>query len=197
MQQSPQFAAIPLSPNFVWRSYLGGRELRTFRGVKPGDDDHFPEDWLASTTRARNGENARGPDEGLSRVTTDAGETSLADFLRLHPETFWGKRAASMDDPGDTGVLVKFLDSSTRLHIQAHPDRDFVEKHYGGTAGKTECWYILDTRETFYQAPRKRVRGEAHVEEDIIAPRYQYFFSGYVDCGGTARPRGQAANWPS
>ena len=150
MQQPSSISALQLPPNFVWRSYLGGRELRRFRGVKPGEDDHFPEDWLASTTRARNGENAQGPDEGLSRVAGESGEMPLVDLLRRHPETFWGAGAATMEDPGDTGVLVKLLDSSTRLHIQAHPDRAFVERQFGGTAGKTECWYILDTREDTY-----------------------------------------------
>jgi mannose-6-phosphate isomerase len=30
--------------------------------------------------------------------------------------------------------------------LQAHPDRHFVAEHFGGNAGKTECWYILSTR---------------------------------------------------
>lgn len=173
MQQKSSFAAVQLPPNFVWRSYLGGRELRRFRQVTPGQDDHFPEDWLASTTRARNGENAQGPDEGLSRVPTETGETSLRDLLRRHPETYWGTRAASMKDPGDSGVLVKLLDSSTRLHIQAHPDRRFVEQHFGGSAGKTECWYILDTRDDAYvylgfQRAPSRVEWEKIIEKQDL-----------------------------
>src|SRR5450755_179040 len=62
-------SALPLDPNPVWRSYRGGRVLRAFRGQSGTGDDHFPEDWLASTVLARNGENSRGVTEGLSRAS--------------------------------------------------------------------------------------------------------------------------------
>ena len=68
---------LKLVPNFVWRSYLGGSELREFRGTETNQDDHFPEDWLASTVRARNGKNQQNVDEGLSRLLVDGEEMVL------------------------------------------------------------------------------------------------------------------------
>lgn len=43
--------------------------------------------------------------------------------------------------------LVKYLDSSTRLHFQAHPTREFSEQRLGLPRGKTEAYVILETRE--------------------------------------------------
>ena len=137
---------LKLVPNFVWRSYLGGSELRGFRGAETGSDDNFPEDWMASTVRARNGDNQQKADEGLSHLMVDGEEHVLADLIAANPDWFWGNQTPPVDEAGQTGVLLKLLDSSVRLHLQAHPDRKFVETHFGGNAGKTESWYILSTR---------------------------------------------------
>ena len=50
-------SAVPLffMPNRVWRCYSGGALLDKFVGNEKAEDGHFPEDWLASTTRAANG----------------------------------------------------------------------------------------------------------------------------------------------
>lgn len=133
---SPHFS---LAPNYVWRSYRGGSQLRAFRGNGGTPDDHFPEDWLASTVLARNGANAQGPDEGLSAVQWQGELRWLTDLAGEAPEYFSGRK--------DFGVLLKLLDSAERLHIQAHPNDVFVQKRLGGTFGKTECWYVVSTRE--------------------------------------------------
>ncbi len=129
---------LPLVPNYVWRSYRGGSQLRAFRGTRGTPDDHFPEDWLASTVRARNGANAQGQDEGLSEVAWGQGTRRLADLTAEAPEFFAGR--------SDFGVLLKLLDSAERLHIQAHPNDAFVQRRLGGRFGKTECWYVMSTR---------------------------------------------------
>lgn len=134
----PRFP-LPLAPNYVWRSYRGGSRLRAFRGQPGTADDHFPEDWLASTVQARNGINSQGPDEGLSRVPWDEGTHALASLAGEAPEYFAGR--------SDFGVLLKLLDSAERLHIQAHPDDRYVRARLGGTCGKTECWYVISTRQ--------------------------------------------------
>jgi mannose-6-phosphate isomerase len=137
-------AAVPLAPNPAWRSYSGGRVLRAFRGLDDSPDDHFPEDWLASTVRARNGSNSQGPEEGLSRVGNGAERTTLAEALQTDPEFWFGRREAGRSS---TGVLWKLLDSSVRLQFQAHPDAAFARSHLNSNAGKTECWCMLSTRE--------------------------------------------------
>lgn len=128
-----------LEPNYVWRSYRGGSSLRAFRGIEGSPDDHFPEDWLASTVRARNGANSQGPNEGQSLVRWQGREHILADLAAEAPEYFGG--------PQGFGVLLKLLDSAERLHIQAHPGNEFARTRLGGACGKTECWYVLSTRE--------------------------------------------------
>jgi len=117
--------------------------LRRFRSGSRTADDHFPEDWLASTVLARNGSNSQSREEGLSRLGEPFSGQKLTDALRAAPEFWFGGCQQRRESPG---VLWKLLDSSVRLQLQAHPDRAFARKHLNSTAGKTECWYILETR---------------------------------------------------
>jgi len=117
--------------------------LRQFRSQGRTADNHFPEDWLASTVRARNGKNSQNHDEGLSQLNHGSSCQLLAEALDSDPLFWFGPQAANRDS---TGVLWKLLDSSVRLQLQAHPDAAFARKHLGSIAGKTECWYILGTR---------------------------------------------------
>ncbi|MDF7800120.1 hypothetical protein P4C99_11645 [Pontiellaceae bacterium B1224] len=169
---------IQLSPTYAWRGYLGGAELRTFRNEPGTTDDHFPEDWLASTVRARNGENQQSADEGLSKVMVDGEAMLLTDLIAMNPQWFWGKQTPPVGALGQTGVLIKLLDSSVRLHLQAHPDKKFVAEHFGGNAGKTECWYILAVRENdafvylgFQHAPTQNEWARMVREQDLDGMR--------------------------
>ncbi len=150
--------ALLLEPNPVWRSYRGGRVLREFRGRPGGADDHFPEDWLASTVTARNGPYGRGRDEGISFVLWNGQKVPVATILE----------APSL------GVLIKLLDAAVRLQLQAHPSRQFVRRHLSGDAGKTECWYILSTRgpaEVYlgFQRPPTRAAWKRLLQEQDVA----------------------------
>ena len=141
--QSQSAAALP--PNLVWRSYHGGSVLRRFRGLADPGDNHFPEDWLASTVRARNGANSQHPQEGLSRLGDAAGQT-LSDVLAQAPKPWLGPTLAQLPPDQQPRVLWKLLDSSVRLQVQAHPSAEFARRRLNSNAGKTECWYILSTR---------------------------------------------------
>ena len=163
MNNSP----LKLKPNYAWRSYLGGSHLRAFRSgsrqdsrspgqtdnsdqsellTSPATDDHFPEDWLASTSTARNGDNQQRADEGVSYLTVDGKNIALTDLIASNADWFWGTQTPPVDEPGQIGVLIKLLDAGVRLHLQAHPNADWVKQRFGSNAGKTECWYILSTR---------------------------------------------------
>lgn len=147
MSALPNILPVLLPPNPVWRSYIGGRELRRFRSLSSLNDDHFPEDWLASTVRARNGAHSQHPDEGLSRVADASGEQLVADLLKQMPSYWLGRDPANRRSENTPGVLWKLLDASMRLQLQAHPDARFARQYLNSNAGKTECWYILGTRD--------------------------------------------------
>ena len=138
---------IFFQPNRVWRCYLGGALLDKFTGRGAGADDYFPEDWLASVTRAINGEHSQGPDEGLARTLTPDGQDGpfLARMLESDPEGLLG--AAHVAKYGrSSALLCKYLDSAVRLPIQCHPDRQTARTLYDSSYGKAESWTILDSR---------------------------------------------------
>jgi len=157
---------ILLPSNRVWRTYPGGKTLDTLAGVPAPADSHFAEDWIASTTRAVN----RGREhlvEGISPVRIGLDPT-LHDFAALiarDPEYFLG--AAHVRKYGaEPQLLVKFLDSGTRLHFQVHPTREFARRVLSAPSGKTEAYYVLGTRESEVEQPAPRLLG---AEEKVIA----------------------------
>jgi len=139
-----------LAPNQVWRSYVGGQVLRQFRSLPEAGDNHYPEDWLASTVQARNGSHATHAEEGLSPVIIDGKSRFLPELLAEDPGFWFGNSHDGGSASKNLGVLWKLLDSSVRLQIQAHPDAAFARQHLNSKAGKTECWYILSTRGNGY-----------------------------------------------
>jgi mannose-6-phosphate isomerase len=147
---------ILLPPNRVWRTYPGGKTLDQLAGAPSAADSHFAEDWIASTTRAVNPSHA-GSSSGDSLASTSPGisqvrvgrDPALHDFAALlasDPEYFLG--ATHVRKYGaQPQLLVKFLDSGTRLHFQVHPTREFAQRVLGAPSGKTEAYYVLGTRE--------------------------------------------------
>src|SRR4051812_37284352 len=137
---------ILLPPNRVWRTYPGGRTLEQLAGAATPTDSHLAEDWIASTTRAVN----RGREEiveGISQVRVGLDPTSrdFAQLLASDPEYFLG--TAHVKKYGaQPQLLVKFLDSGTRLHFQVHPTREFARRVLGAPSGKTEAYYVLGVR---------------------------------------------------
>jgi mannose-6-phosphate isomerase len=139
---------ILLPPNRVWRTYPGGRTLDQLAGAPAPADSHLAEDWIASTTRAVN----RGREEiveGISQVRV-GNDPALHDFAQLlgsDPDYFLGP-AHVKKYGAQPQLLVKFLDSGTRLHFQVHPTREFAQRVLGAPSGKTEAYYVLGVRET-------------------------------------------------
>lgn len=135
-----------LLPNRVWRTYQGGRVLDEMQGKPDPADSHFPEDWVGSATRAANPGREHLIDEGIGTARTIDGETfTMAELYTASPEEALG--AAHVAAYGSQPfLLVKLLDSAMRLHIQAHPSVAWSQKHLGANSGKTEAWWILNTR---------------------------------------------------
>lgn len=110
---------IEMVPNYVYKPFIGGKLLREFEGIKTKEDNHFSERWICSTTISEN-------NKGLSK-TIDG--NILKDITTDFPN-----------------ILVKLIDSKTRLMIQVHPDKRKAQKYFDYPFGKTEAWYILNKR---------------------------------------------------
>lgn len=110
---------IELTETRVYRTYIGGKLLDEFNNNENPKDGFYPERWICSTTSAPGG-------EGLSKTADGVPLTDL------------------INKPVD--ILVKLLDSYTRLMIQVHPNDEQAQKYFNWQTGKTEAWYIMGTR---------------------------------------------------
>lgn len=136
---------VRFTSNRVWRTYTGGKILDQLENKNTPEDTHFPEDWIGSTTQAVN------PDrenivEGISHATIGNDTIRFDELIALDPDYFLGKQHIKAFDVNPM-LLVKFLDSSIRLHFQAHPTAEFAREHLNSNHGKAEGYYILDVRE--------------------------------------------------
>ena len=138
---------LKMKENRVWRLYYGGKLIDEMRKSGNGDDSNFPEDWLASVVVADNPDRADKPErEGLSQIETEDGSLLyLKDLIDSDPETYLGREHIEKFGP-NFGVLTKFLDSAERLPIQVHPTKAAAKRLFGSDYGKTESWYILNSR---------------------------------------------------
>jgi len=132
---------IRLRSNRVRRTYRGGRLLGQFRALDDPKDDWYPEDWVGSVVASRLDPEGR---EGLSLLGED-GAMTLDEALRKWPVEFLGEGHVQKFG-AHPAVLVKLLDASVRLGIQAHPDRRTAARLFGSSYGKTESWIVLETR---------------------------------------------------
>lgn len=132
---------LKLEPTRVWRTYIGGMTLDELSGKK-GEISSFPEDWIASTTRAVNAGREDIADEGLSRVVPSG--RILRDLVDSDGKAMLGDhRMSSM------GFLMKLIDSSERLTVQVHPTREDALKLFGSKYGKTESWFFLGENDAY------------------------------------------------
>ena len=158
------------SPNRVWRCYTGGLLLDRFVGNRPEKDGYFPEEWLASTVKALNGDRSQGPDEGLARVERDdctPGDL-FTDVLKDRGREILGQ-AHTRRYGADLAFLCKLLDSSVRLPIQCHPDREVAKHLFQSDYGKTESWCILETRSVSGVEPYVLLGFKPGIDPDIFA----------------------------
>lgn len=151
-----------LSGERAWRTYIGGKLLDILHEEKESKDTHFPEEWMFSTTRARNSgrENII---EGLSYLKNT--DIPFIDYINKNLSVLGEKHLEKWGN--NLGVLVKLIDSNERLTIQVHPNNEKAEKLFQSKFGKTESWHILETREeeTFiYLGFRKGISKEYFIK---------------------------------
>ena len=149
--------------NRVWRAYLGGCGITLLKTGKETPDNHFPEDWIASCVEACN-DQYKIPDHGLSTLSDG---TRFPDYLASDPEKILGKKHIGKFG-NNPGFLMKILDSAERLPIQVHPTVADAEKYYRSSRGKTECWYVISTREVNGETPYLLLGTNETMEEKIF-----------------------------
>jgi mannose-6-phosphate isomerase len=122
-------APARLAPHFVSRIW-GARTLKPLFDAPPGPEP-VGEVWMT-------GEENRflsGPFAGRN----------LGDVWPSLPPEWTGTR--NQNTPR-IPLLVKFLFPEDKLSVQVHPSDDYARAHEAGTApvGKTEMWYVIDSR---------------------------------------------------
>jgi mannose-6-phosphate isomerase len=152
-------------PIYKERIWGGGNLQRLFRRALP-PGQKIGESWdLADLA------------EGVSTVINGplAGRT-LNDLTGQMGSDLLGG-AKPMPD-GRFPLLLKLLDANDILSVQVHPDERAV-RELGGGALKTECWYILESREGFiYKGVRPDVTAQQFrraVEVDRVADLLQRY----------------------
>lgn len=176
-----KYAHRPLKQlhNRVWRTYEGGALIDQWNNANEEIDNDKPEEWIMSTITAR-GKN-RPEDEGLSRIETQEGTFALKDLIESNKELYLGKRLA--DQYGTTGVLIKMLDSKERLTIQVHPDKQYAKTIFNSEFGKTESWYVLNTREIDGEKPVVYMGFKKYVSKELWKSHFdEQNIAGMLDC---------------
>ena len=152
MINSQPIHPLKLTSNRVWRTYTGGLYLEQWQKKKDAADGDYPEEWIASTIRAKSAGREQMV-EGLSQIQScNDPDITLKALIESDPDTYLGAKHAAVFGK-ETALLVKLLDSAERLTIQVHPDLTFAEKHFQSRFGKTEAWLILGGRTINGEAP--------------------------------------------
>ncbi len=176
-----KYAHIPLKQlsNRVWRTYEGGALIDNWKKTNPEVDGNTPEEWIMSTVTARG--NGRPENEGLSIIQTDEGNLFLKELIDSNKELYLGKDLAQKY--GTTGVLIKMLDSLERLTVQVHPDKEYAKTVFNSEFGKTESWYVLNTREIDGEKSVVYMGFKKHVTKEIWKAHFtNQDIQGMLDC---------------
>ena len=121
----------PIYKEKIW----GGRNLERLFGRALPAGKRIGESWELADLA-----------EGVSVVANGpAAGTNLTDLTRELGEKLLGGAPAMPD--GRLPLLLKLLDANDILSLQVHPDAEAVRRIDEGAALKTECWYVLESRD--------------------------------------------------
>ncbi|RAO98641.1 hypothetical protein PW5551_08510 [Petrotoga sp. 9PW.55.5.1] len=164
-----------IKENRVRRLYKGGALIDRFRRHMVAKDDFLPEDWIGSTTLAINRDPI--PEEGIGKliikdpkISSDM-EISFKKILEIpeYAETLFGDGIERGKTPG---ILVKLLDSITRLPLQTHPNKKFTSKYFHDNHGKCESWIVLEGRKINNEDPYVLYGFKEHVTKELFIKAY-------------------------
>lgn len=141
----------------VW----GGSLLKRLKGIDDGDDTPIGESWEISAVPGKESVVANGRLQGR-RLDT---------LVEEYKEELIGKTVYNMYGT-KFPLLIKFIDAAKDLSIQVHPNDEIAMKHHG-SFGKTEMWYIMDTKPgaklySGFKSPISRYEYEKRIEDGSI-----------------------------
>ncbi len=132
----------PIYVEKIW----GGRNLQRLFGRELPGGKNIGESWELTDINEGTSEVANGPATG----------TTLTDLTRQLGEKLLGSTRATADVRFP--LMLKYLDANDILSLQVHPDPDAARQIGGGAQTKTECWYVLESRDGFiYKGLREGV----------------------------------------
>ncbi len=114
----------PIFQERIW----GGEELKTFGYDIPSSKTG--ECWAFA---------AHDNGQSIAKNGSYAGKT-LRELWKSNRELFGGIEGDRFP------LLTKILDANDDLSVQVHPDDTYAFTHENGELGKTECWYIVDSK---------------------------------------------------
>jgi mannose-6-phosphate isomerase len=120
----------PILKPTIW----GGSRIAAFKGEAESSaaDAHIGETYELSGMPGHESVVAAGPDKGLS----------LTGLIERYGVALLGRK--NLERTGlEFPLLVKFLDASSDLSVQVHPD-DKAAPAFGLPNGKNELWYMLE-----------------------------------------------------
>ncbi|MBP5270938.1 MAG: class I mannose-6-phosphate isomerase [Clostridia bacterium] len=130
MKHSTDNAPFLLSP--VGKDYLWGGTRLNDEYAKNLPMTPLAETWECSTH----------PD-GVSVVASGVYSGMPLDLvLKENP----GLKGDKYRDTDGLPILVKLIDAARDLSVQVHPDDDYAGLHEGGSAGKTEAWFVVEAQ---------------------------------------------------
>jgi mannose-6-phosphate isomerase len=141
---------IPLEDLRVRRAYVGGTLLNRWKGLPAGEESNLSEEWQMSVIEVQ--VPGAAPGEGISVYKEGGQEARLTDIIASDPQGFLGKDYVREYGPG-CGMGVRTGDSVVRLVMQCHPKKEDAMRYLNFPFGKTEAWYIVETREIDGERP--------------------------------------------
>lgn len=123
-------AAYPLRCQHFFRSYLwGGRNLQSRLGKPLPDTGQWAESW----------ELIDHPEHSSLIINGPLAGKTLGDVIRWNNQWLLGRQVA-------LPLLLKYLDCHDVLSVQVHPDDAYARQMTTPDLGKTEAWYVIDSK---------------------------------------------------
>lgn len=127
------FKLAPAAKDYLWGGSRLNDDFNFKIPVYP-----FAEAWVCST-------HPDGPCVVADSSSPFAGML-LEDILRLYPEYLGTHPLQVTGGRAELPILIKLIDAKKDLSVQVHPDDGYAKLNENGSLGKTEMWYVLDSK---------------------------------------------------